>query len=427
MSTLNWTRMRVVLVATILVAASLLSGYEILAHHSGGVAAVVDDGPTFYQALGSVNGSVASQFGGPWTLFAAWGIAAPLPFAPNSLGWISNNRTVKDCGSEFNGLTLWNGSIPLFTGTFNSGTAPFWQFAFFSNSSESVLIATDVLGTVTVYLPVPMSDPCMVASGLSDQPWIWARLLAPFPTDSPVMAGSAWRAIGEDWTAVNPDGYELFVLGWSYWGSANPQGLVVKFARCGEVGFTGVQPVVDVLLSSNGSWNSFYNGSQGCGDVTLLGPPPVYGSYVLNFSTFVAYGGNGSFAIVRSFQVGYSSTPADWDAGGLVTWMTTLNLSNSSGPRLPSVLPNCTEWVSEWSRCSSNDSGWYGVLISASGEWLDSYPSSPDGSSWIIPNLSLVSDEQLVVVVPPSWDSYSAVLSVSSTVPLISVTGTTFE
>jgi hypothetical protein len=382
------------------------------------------DGPTFYQAIAGVNGSVSTQPGGPWTLFGVWGIASPVPFAPNSLGWIGNNKTVNDCGAEFNGLTLWNGSIPIFTGVFESGTAPFWQFAYFSNSSHGLLVATNVLGVAHVYTPISMSDPCAVATGLGATPWVWARIFTQFPTNSPVMAASAWAAIGEHWSALHAPGFEAYILGFGYWGSANPNGFIVKFARCGEMGYAGVQPFADVVLSPNGNWDNYANGTQGCGNVMSLGPPPVYAPYVLEFATPTVKAGTGTTTVNQSFQTGYAGTN-DFDAGGLVSWMSSLNLTNSVGQAVQSVVPACSGWVHTLANCSATGSGWYAVLLSSSGKWLDSYPSTPNGTTWEIPNVSIVSNQYLVVVVPSSWNISGDVFSIHGTVPVVTVEGST--
>jgi hypothetical protein len=383
----------------------------------------IADGPTFYQAIAAVNGSVAAQPGGPWTLYAVWGVATPIPFSPDSLGWSSYNETVNSCGAQFNGLTLWNGSIPLFNGSFNSGTAPFWQFGFFSNASQSILLATDVLGVPRTYPLMSMSSPCADGTGLGATPWIWANILSPFPANSPVMAASAWEAIGARWTTANQPGYEVYVLGFSDWGSGNPSGLIVRFARCGEVGATGVQPEVNVILNGNGTWNSYFNGTQGCGDVISRGPPPVYGGFVVDFASPNVSHGTGTIVVNQSFQVTYGNRSADSDAGGLVSWMATLNVTNSGGQRLPSLTPGCGNWVSSLGECSPDGAGWYAVLLSSSGSWLDAYPSSPNGTDWEIPNVALASNQFLAVVVPSTWNPAGDVLSINGTVSLVVVSG----
>ena len=80
---------------------------------------LVSDGPTFFQALSQVNNSALLEPGGPWALFSVYGIATQIPFSPNLIGYAHTNQTVNSCGQEFNGLTLWNGTMPLFNGTFN--------------------------------------------------------------------------------------------------------------------------------------------------------------------------------------------------------------------------------------------------------------------------------------------------------------------
>lgn len=382
------------------------------------------DGPDFYGALAAVNQSVAGQPGGPWTLYAVWGIASPVPFAPNAIGWSSYNETVNACGAEFNGLTLWNGSIPLFNGSFDSGTAPFWQFGFFSNDSQGILIATDILGATRVYPEMSMSSPCANGTGLGFEPWDSARSFTPFPVNSPIMAQSAWEAVGQRWLTQIQPAYEAYVLGFGDWGSASPQGLIVRLARCGEVGFTSVQPVVDVILGPSGGWESYFNGTQGCGDVISLGPPPVYGSYELYFAPPEVSTTSGTSQVNQSFQVTYGNRTADSDAGGLVSWMTTLTLSDSAGQLLQPTPANCSSWVSTIADCHAAPTGWYAVLLSPLGAWLDSYPSQVSPRAWSIPNVALASNQCLVVVVPSSWDVTGDVLALNGTAAHAAVNGT---
>ncbi len=91
---------------------------------------VVPDGPTLVPAFSAVENPVSNAFGGPGALVSVFGVAAQAPFSPNVVGGVGVNRTQNPCSREYNGLTLYNGSIPVFNGTFNSGTAPFWPFAF---------------------------------------------------------------------------------------------------------------------------------------------------------------------------------------------------------------------------------------------------------------------------------------------------------
>jgi hypothetical protein len=392
--------------------------YLVLVPHAGNtVNRIVDDGPTFYQALGQLNASVQAAPGGPWTLYTVYGVATPVPFSPSALGWISQNLTVNSCAALFNGLTLWNGSIPLFNGTFDSGTAPFWQIMFFSNASHSVLVATDVLGHPHVYPAIPMTSPCMMGSSLAFDPWGWAKVLNPLPADSPTLARSAVGDLGTAWFANNPGAFEAFRFGSNYWGSGNPGGLVINFERCGEVGRAGVQPAASVGVSSVGDVVTTFVGVEGCGNVARIGPPPVLFSFQLGFSHQSTVASSGSIYIDVPFQtlLTNKSGTVSTDASGIVSWMVRLNLTNAAGVALPVAGSPCNRWVASPGNCRSNSTGWFLILESPSGAWLDSYGAQSSGVNWSVPDVSLVSNQQFVLVCPASWNVTGDVLAASST------------
>lgn len=398
------------------VIASGVASYFALIPRTGKTNTVVDDGPTFYQALGQLNRTVGVTPGGPWILYTAYGVATPVPFSPNALGWISQNLTVNSCGALFNGLTLWNGSIPLFNGTMDSGTAPFWQIMYFSNSSQSILVATDVLGNPHVYSAIPMTSPCMMGSSLASDPWGWAKVLDPLPVDSPPLARSAVNALGAGWFANNPGVFEAYRFGSNYWGSGNPAGLVINFERCGEVGRAGVQPAASVGVSSAGDVVTRFVGVEGCGNVAKIGPPPVLFSFQLGFSRPSTVVSGESMYITAPFQALLTnrSGTVSTDASGIVSWMVRLNLTNAAGVALPVAGSSCSEWVSSTGNCVANKTGWFPALQSPSGAWLDSYGATSSGVNWSVPDVSLVSNQQVVIVCPTSWNVTGDILVASS-------------
>jgi hypothetical protein len=426
---LHRSRAGLAVLIAITVVAATVGGAWIWLHTTSGSPAsrteVRADGPTLYGALAALNGSLSTASGGPWTLYAVWGIASPEPFDPDALGWNNYSQAVNSCSEEFSGLTMWNGSIPIFDGTFNSGTAPFWQFAFFSNSSQAVLIATNVLGHPHVYPPMAMTSPCAIGTALGDSPWVYSKVLSPLPVDTPILAESAMRAIGAQWVSDHKSPYEVYTFGFNLWGSGNLAGLIVKFARCAEIDYTGVQPLLEVGVTFNGSSNSYFVGEQGCGNVDSLNPPPpVYSPYLLNFTPPTTFSSVDGILLNQTFQVleGNKTTGFYSNAEGLVSWMTTLTLRTAADLKLQSAAPTCTNWVS-WIGDCPNATGWFAVLTSASGEWLDSYPSSPGGSQWELPTTSLADGQELVVVVPVSWNVAGDVLSVHGTASTANVSG----
>jgi hypothetical protein len=400
-----------------------------------GPAPPIRDGSTFYEVLSDLQDSMANVSGGPWALFSVYGIAAPVPFSPNLIGYGDTNVTVNSCGQAFNGLTLWNGTIPLFNGTFDSGTAPFWQLAYFSSSSQEILVATDVLGNIHVFPAIPYPSSCMP---WYDFPGNAANWTSPseFPAvDSSLAAQVAWnsdlpgsRTVGQQIARDGPT-VEIITAGPGiFMGLGDTVSAYgIWFDRCGEQGVAGVQPLIGVGVGRNGTWLGSSNLTHNC--VLLKSGPPGYsGGYDLLFSpasTNVA--STTKFATV-GFQVGDAypngTFAGFYDEVGLANWMTSWNLTNVSGAYLPEAIPTCQAWVPTIADCVANSSGWFAVVLSAGGGWVNCYGALPGGGTgWSEPVTALVSHQQLVIVCPSSWNVTGDVLNVASTVSTSTVAG----
>ncbi len=393
------------------------------------------DGPTLYQAFDPVNRSVQNVSGGPWQLFWGVGIAAQVAFSPNVIGYFaSENVTVNNCGRLFNGVTLWNGSIPVFNGSFESGTAPFWQFAFYSNASNEILFATDVQGAAKVFAPVPneyLLDGCMPWDDLNNppDPGSWASLLSPFPTDTPTIAQSVSSALNMQWLNDHGPWAEMYQIGPGMFNSFGdvPGGVATFFDRCGLLGVTGIQPLVSATTTLDGQYPYVANGTHNCAVLNYPNPLAEEGNYSLLFSAPSYNATSGTTRVTIPFQATIrafnSSAPVDRDAWGLANWMTSFNLTTSTGGSLPVGAPSCSNWVPSIADCRANSSGWYAVLLSSSGQWLDSYGVTVNGAGWTVPVTALVSHQQLVIVAPSSWSVSGDELGVSSTVSTSTVLG----
>lgn len=382
---------------------------------------VVADGPTFYQAFAAANASVSLLPDGPWVPYQVEGIASPTPFSPNVM-WVYSNYSMNYCGSAFDGLTLWNGSIPLFTGTANSGTAPFWQFSFFSNTSQQVTIATDVLGVARAFQPIGVDNPCAHWGGL-DSYQEGLRDLSPVPADSPVMAASAWNATGQAWMERNQPSAVIYAMGGHPWNGWPAYGLLVAYYRCGMVGVTGTQPELFTLMNRSGTWDSYDNGTITCTAEEGLGGPPI--PYELNFSSATLVAQHNTTVVELPFQSELIISPTTrlTDAFGLVAWMGSLSMTDHNGSLLPAGVPACQAWVPMVADCQANPTGWYAVLVSASGAWLTSFGAMGGGTNWTIPNVSIVSNQVLVIVVPSVWDLTGDAVSVATTTPAVVLSG----
>lgn len=400
-------------------------GYWAFEHKGGqssGVPVVIGNGITFSRAWNPVNASLGSVPGGPWKLTSVIGIAPEAPeFPVPTFGqYVGLNTTMAICGN-LTGVTVWNSSsIPIFTGSLNSGGAPFWSFVL-KNSSASFLYVTSILGVDRIY-PSTVSTPCIVAAGGSG----WGPLNQSITNDTPLIAGLAYSAGGENFSVRHSPLAEYYVLGGSQLiePDASPLGWIVNYFRCDIVGVSGRQNYTAVGVLANGNQHATFidNGWLNC----------TYSSYILDFGQPSAittlFGSSGQYFIVP-FQVvmppSRTSPGYYYDGWGLQSWMTGLRLNGSGGTGLASTPASCQQWVTNVSECPSNGSGWFAVLLSQDGSWLDSYPSAHNATNWSIPNMLITSHDRLVIVLPSGWSTAGDTLAVASTVSQVGVSGST--
>jgi hypothetical protein len=425
----------VVAVAVVMTVAGGLGTILVLEQKTGGASPVVDDGPTFYQVLSNVNESVRDTGDGPWSLFSVYGIAAQVPFSPNLIGYVHTNATVNSCSQAFDGVTLWNGTLPLFDGSFDSGSAPFWQLAYFSNSSQEILLVTDVMDAVHIYPAIAFPGPCMPWHDLPGNTANWTSPGLLPGVDSVAAAGLAWGSILEGkesvgaWVKTSEPMVEIMTVGPGMFQGFGDVfgGYGIFFDRCGELGAAGVQPMVVALVNSAGTSAGTFNITHNCA-LLNSGHGAYDADYDLLFSPASINVGSTTVLAFSDFQVAIASpngTLGDFfDEIGLANWMTSWNLSTSSGSRLALTPSGCDSWVPSIADCSANPSGWYAVVLSASGEWINTYGALPSGASgWSEPVTALVSHQQLVVVMPSSSNLSGDTLTVNSTVTNTTVLG----
>jgi len=387
------------------------------------------NGPTLYEALSAVNTSVRNMSGGPWELFSYIGFAAQGMFNPAafSLG-TSTNASLRYCGGQLPGVTLWNGSsIPVFDGSIASGAAPFWQFEFSSNSTKGVVVATDTSGVVRAYPPILPTDPCWYYAGGGAASGYF-RWVNPLPEDSSVQAQLSYDRVSRTFESDHRPVVEIFADGFTPLGAIGhgPNG-GVEFFRCGLLGVAGAQPFLIVGFSSSGQVSDTINGTVSCTATYSLGPSPIYTPYSIIPSTPGPPGafGNGFESVRFSFQTefpaGVNNSTRYYDAWGLLSWMVSMSLRNSSGQSLPTASLSCQAWVSTVAACTPSGSGWSIILTSADGAWLDSFPSASNASSWSLPVAAIASNEQLVLTYPSPWNitGDSLVFSNTASVPTI--------
>jgi hypothetical protein len=207
-------------------------------------------------------------------------------------------------------------------------------------------------------------------------------------------------------------------------------GYLVAFDRCGLMDVAGVQ--TRIFAAANWSAPSGQAaGELGGGNCAALnssqGEPGA--QYDLLFSNVSEQQSSSTAWITVPFQVAlaYESNGTllgDYDGWGLANWMTDWNLTTSSGAPLPVAGSGCAAWVPALADCASNESGWYAVVLSASGEWINSFGVQPGGAvGWSEPVTALVSHQELVIVCPSSWNMEGDSLNVTSTISTSTVSG----
>jgi len=375
------------------------------------------NGLTFNQAFAPVNATVANHPGGPWYLISALGVATELPESPLPIfgQYVGLNATMRMCGN-LTGVTVWNSSgIPVFTGDLNSGAAPFWSFVL-KNSSESFLYATSVLGVGYLY-PVSVSTLCLRAAGLAD----WGSINESVTRDSQLVASVAYSAGGKQFANAHSPLAEYYMLGSSQLTEldASPFGWVVNYFRCDLVGVYGAQNYTAVGTTADATSWFVDRGWLTCtvSEYSLLFDPSV--------ENVTPSGASGAY-LMSTFQVGFPPTNGStfYDGWGLQAWMTRLQLVNDTDIELPSSRASCLGWIPSLQDCPSNASGWFAVLLSANGSWLDSYPAANESGTWSIPNVLITSHDRIVIVCPSGWASLSDTLKVTSAPSAPGVTGT---
>lgn len=397
----------------------------------------VANGPTFYQALASLNSSVMNQSGGPWSLVSVFGVASPTPFSPGVASFINLNISLNACQQQLAGVTMWNGSIPTFSGTFNSGTAPFWQMGYFSESSQEMLFATSVSGNPHIFDPMSVTSQCLDAyTSFRGDPSFWVNQIVAngtLPVDSSIAGRVAWNNLDQRWIDDNAPLAEVYALGpGMITGTGDVYGgnWEVYFMGCGVAGYTGVRPDYAVGVSRTGEWGGALNFTRNC--VTLYNEGPVIdrGINKFFFENATVLSETTTAWVTTSFQLGVTALngslyDAYYDGWGVADWMTSLNLTGPSGQRLPLALSGCPNWVPMVSDCKANSSGWFVVLLSAGGEWLASYGATgPSAASWSVPVTAMVSHQSLVVVLPSAWSVSGDDLTVNSTASVCIINGT---
>lgn len=365
---------------------------------------------TFDTAWKDVAGSLARFANGSWTISFAEGVAADEPWSPPA----SYYGTVwSACEAQLSGIstvTFWNASeypASQSPDDFSSGSAPLWTFIL-NGTGTQTFVVTWLLDKIILNGALEPGGPCFDTDLFTDygrpiNPALWL--------DSSVIAGEVNQANAAALTgpsgtsealpvpptpaaALYFPGTQAFAGGWG-----GPAEWSFVYSTCGLEDRFGNSTFFAYTPSAI---------AKGPAPILIAGWFPCYRSdYFVQFNAtrgFEPQDQDGAyFEWETNVSFLTSSVPATWNLTDLSTSLFGLSLtytSSLSGGGPPSVLAQCGPGSNNLSSCPIPNSGWYGVLLSRSGTWLDSFPASANGTRWTVPGVPLASQDVFVLLGP---------------------------
>ncbi len=369
---------------------------------------------TFKTAWNAVSGAFRPFANGSWTISFAEGAAADGPWSPPALLWALYGTSYTSCEEQLSGIstiTFWNASAYPYSDSpnvFLSGAAPLWTFIFNGTGTLTFVVTWDrgnlvlngALGPDSSCMNTPLFNPGywpiqpsaeLDSNAIAWQVAAYDRLIPPTslePMPEPPNPAFALYFPGQELLPSTIEGGNLWT---------------VAYGACGLPGQLGVvSDTYSYLLNATslqtGNSYSFMTGSgrQACYDtlyqvlfnqsqiVVPLTPAGLYHEWFLN-ATFFS-----------------SAVPATWTISDLTTSLLPYQVlppfTGGAQPPLPSAAALCGPGTANASSCPTPTQGWYLVLLSHTGQWMDSYPSVANGTSWTIPAVPVSTGDRLLLV-----------------------------
>jgi hypothetical protein len=398
-------------VATIVLVIALATFWGIIPGRPPGTTTTNSGMATGLSALNLVETALSQTTNESWTLFSNLGIATHYPFTPEVLA-ANDSETPASLGAMWACASLptasvWNVSgLPVRSGNLSDGYSPFWQFMFSSESNASqpvFAIGTYVSGTVHVFAPLPSSNACIRSLDLGS----WVDILSRPDLDTNVAGPLAYNTL-ESWPPKPIPQLGSYVIIWvdgwpaiaNYGQSATHDawdGWDVNFNACGQVGIPST-PQQDPTVAIAQVFAT--NDTPTIGGLQSAGPSCTWGDYNLTDRLLGPTPDQPTWDTSVALEVNTPSgqgAPAN-DTQGLAAWMVRPQVNVSNGVASPVSDDLCPTWISNPDSCQAPSSGWYAVLETSSGGWLDSYGLVNGSAGWIAPNEPVVSNESFVII-----------------------------
>ena len=426
------TKLSTIAIAIGIVSGSVLVAVPFLTFHPNPGALNPGPGQPSVTAFRQVQDRVNGTSGGPWGLVSMEGVVSTSPSAPFLWG--------QDRCQALPGPTLWNLSgIQSLSTSLWGGRALFWQMVFI-NQTGGLILASNADGTITLDGPLAASTPCV--SLLESAP---GGLYGSFPPSywSPNgvfnvglmetldrLNSSAWAPTASDhlgnasFSAWNGRGVGYYTLGFTWLNLVDwtAHGWLAWYQACGIPGRSGPQPYSETGWGLNSSPTVYYGSSGG----ELSCPVSTNSNFLVTFNrTGTGSNASGNVTAERlTIGVGYPGSYVYYDtANSLVSWMSSVSLTNSSGNRVPPIAEACVANATTLADCASPRNSWYAVLLSPNGWVLDTYPSATGGDQWNVPNVFLTNNDTLVLEAATSLTGIGDRLSLSPTYTFPQIAG----
>lgn len=376
----------------------------------------------------AVSDAFSALANGSWNISFAEGVAADGHWSPPAtLFNFVGGPAWTACESQLSGissLTFWNASHYPATESatdFTSGAAPLWTFIF-NGTGTLTFVASWFLGKVILNAALGPGSVCLQYEIFS--PPAYQRVAPSQELNSDVIAKEVGAEAeylsrigstgGLTPLPVPPNpGVALYLPGpqlLPYILTGQPQ-WTLAYTTCGLNGFYGTSaPFTGYLMNSTAV-------PSGHSYSWIIGPGPCYDTEYLvrlNRTAVVGAPGTGGQYFEWKTNVTFmtSAVPSHWKLSDLSTSLFGFQLGSpppSSGS-LPSSEALCGPGSQNLTECPAPATGWYAVLLSPTGAWLDSYPTSPNGTQWAIPDVPVSSGDLIAFVGSggyPSTDSIS--------------------
>jgi hypothetical protein len=371
-----WCRSRPWILAPVVAAVVLAAGLGVYLLASPSPATSFNpDAVSFFQALGIANRSLTNATHSTWSLVSVMGIDSSSPVDPPIV--LGDQQSCAGLPSP----TVWNTSaLPVATGRIAPGTAPFWQLTFLNRTSRAWVMATVVDRIPHVLGPLPPWAPCSQVYGvknttnLSGYPSIHPRV------DTTAVGPLALSAIGSSFLASHTHSATYYTMGNSPLANFgwNAVEWFVSYTDCGVT-----TAPVHTPAQLYAAW---INASSGELDFTNQGGFSCVGSdYSLNLSLVSSSAPAVSAAV---YWIDNGTPKSTLGTSSALLSLVVKPLIMNSGKLVAPSDSLCPGWVRNVSDCLKPSSGWYVVLTSPSGEWLDSFPDAT-GSGWTAPNVEV--------------------------------------